>query len=381
MLNLLFISTAIFKLKFLWIDLTLFAFLLSLPLLLKERLRFAFPILIALMGWLALSVYATYQSGNVDSLSKALRAIVSFINISLIGIYLKKRLSGRQVIVLIGLVLLVHPFFIITEALFPVQSVIFSVLFEWTGHSNHLRFRGLFNSTSSAGIFLGFCALIWQYLYFVNGIKLFSIPIVLAYILFPFTALTGLFVAIIGLLLLPLEKMIAKRIAFSTFIFIPAVVILSASLVFFPVTENKYIGLVQGRIFTLVGVDGYSTSSGNPQVSFGKLRNSYSFPDSNLILGNGHPSKAENATTASDAGIVANVHKFGLVGLLAIGSILFLVGRRNEVARILSICFLVAFFKNDFFLSRIVFDLILLVSIVGNRKMFFRENKVGSLDV
>lgn len=63
-----------------------------------------------------------------------------------------------------------------------------SNIIEWQGRTHFYRVRGFFNSTSSAGNFLGFCCVIWFYAEFIKKKTVFYFRTLISFILFPLTA-------------------------------------------------------------------------------------------------------------------------------------------------------------------------------------------------
>ncbi|TMP02599.1 hypothetical protein CWC11_17480 [Pseudoalteromonas sp. S3178] len=129
-------------------------------------------------------------------------------------------------------------------------------------------------------------------------------------------------------------------------------------------TLNK-VGAVEvfSRIDALLGKE--SDTRADPRRSVEKLADTYKFPDDGIqtIVGNGFPSKHLLATTTSDAGVVGNIHTYGVLGLslvilsIALPSILL----RTSLSIGLCLAYFVIFLKNDLAYSRIVFDFYLIV--------------------
>lgn len=136
----------------------------------------------------------------------------------------------------------------------------------------------------------------------------------------------------------------------------------------------RAIDLVETRAGLLIGLQGYAIDSGNPRVSFGKLVTSYNFPEENVFIGNGYESKHQNATTYSDAGVIAKMHQYGLLGISLIFVISIMIAVSNKLSMILMTCWLVAFFKNDYFLSRYFFDLIFFIAMYSSAWKCYEYN-------
>ena len=368
----------IFKLRVGVFDTTLIGAIFSI-LLIAKNIRIVLPITFAYFFsvWILLNCYIGLIADPGASLLTIIRSILTIFNIIVVVSFLKIRFEPYQVLNLLGVILLIHPIFIVSEILLPTQAIVFEEIFDWVGHKNDFRVRGLFNSTSSAGAFLGFCNVFWQYLYFKIGIKWPRYIIVFTFFLFPITALSGLIISLVGSLAIAAisTSILQKTLRFYvTMVFLMTILTLIADRAIDQYFLNQPIyyvkELIKNRTFILIGMEGVSTQSGNPRVSLGKLSESYSFPSKNVFFGNGFESKSEGATTGSDAGFIAKFHQIGIFGLIYVYAFAIYLARRNTLTRILVLCWAVAFFKNDYFFSRYFFDLIFLVFMLqDNRKI------------
>lgn len=375
---LLLLALTIFKLKIGFLDLTIVSFLVSVWLIFfTKHVAVDRPFVILIIIWLALNSYAGLIGSPIAASLTIGRAFLSAVSLVIVASFLKERLDTTTILSCIGVVLILHPIFIVTEYLIPGQGPLFSDLFNWTGHYNSLRSRGFFNSTSSAGAFLGFCCVFWMYLVLRKNLSWPKAFIFISFALFPLTALSGLVISIVGYCLISVGSLGLIKRSFSVLVVSALTIVLVFFVVDFLVESFFFKGkafyafdLIKSRLGILVGLDGFQTSSGNPRDSLEKLLASFDFPSENVWFGNGYESKHPSATTHSDAGVIAKFHQFGVFGLFYIFCFALYFFMRGGLGRVLIVCWAVVFFKNDYFLSRMFFDLIVLVSFVemGTRK-------------
>lgn len=366
----------IFKFKFGPLDFTVLVFAISLVILaaLKMRPKIKVKFLIVYFAWSFILIIGGLNGDPTSALMSFIRFSLSFWSTFLIAHYFSNKISGYEFINIIAIVLLFHPISLMTELIFPFQREFLSSIIEWEGKENILRVRGFFNSTSSGGNFLGFASIIWAYNFFINGRKWCIVPLLVSLILFPLSALTGLFLTIFGSAIIWfLKDQPLKKKFFVPVITIPSIVIVFLS-IFFLVKPNlnqestsfRALDLIETRVALLLGSEEYSTNQGDPGASFKKLIDSFELPKEDLLFGNGYESKSFMSTTYSDAGIIAKIHQYGFVGIIIIFMLAFLVGSSNQLSFVLICVWVLAFFKNDYLFSRYFFDLIFLISFFNN---------------
>lgn len=307
---------------------------------------------------------------DIYYLQKYTRCIVSFFATYIITQSLVKRYAHKDIELTIGYVLALNLTIMWLQVFSPeLKASMQAILFE-AGRNNWYRVTGLLNGTSSAGIFLGLSSIYFIYLYDNHKNKFFLLSYLFSIPMFPLSGMTGLIISTAGIAIIA-----GKRLLGLCFI-VKTLTILSFVLVLFIVLFNtsselldKYgITLAQKRVMVLFD-DDVDIQHGNPEKSVSALLRSYSLPkkENDILFGNLQPSKSDHATTSSDAGLITNIHAYGVVGL---SLLIFTLSAhalmsRKKIIVALTIAYLIAFTKNDLLFGRIIYDLYILIFFVS----------------
>lgn len=390
----------IFKLKIYLIDFSLIVFIISLIVLLKRKFKYNIEkrLMIIFFSILLIYIYSLIITllsphNNIFYILKYSRVLVTLFSNYIIIKYLASKYNFKELLVGIGNVLAFHLLIMWLQVFLPgFKNMLQKYLFS-AGRDNWYRVTGLMNGTSSAGIFLGISAVIFMYIYLVYKKKKFLYFYILSLPMFPLSAITGLILALVGGFLLNINKLVKFKFIFKLVLFILIFIMIfySTYKLDIEIFDRYGITKAQDRIMLLF-YDDVNVQHGNIINSVNMLLKSYSFPDMNLnfIFGNIQPSKSKFATTYSDAGIIANFHAYGLFGLsvLLISLGLHAYLSKNRLIYILTLVYLIAFFKNDLLYGRIVYDLfinVVIIIIIFQEKYlkndFVNQTYLGSVNV
>lgn len=305
------------------------------------------------------------ESSNLFFALKYSRLMLSFVATYIIYLFISHRYEYKKVVMQLGYVLVFHMILMWLQVFFPSFKEIVQDLFFSAGRDNWYRVTGLMNGTSSAGIFLGLSSIVILYLYLKYKEKKFLVFFIACLPLYPLSAITGLIISLIGsgLLLyvfkaIKLGNIIKVGLAMALLIY----VFIASFYADIEFLDDNGITSAQSRIMLLFD-DEVSIQHGNVIESTNTLTSTYELPENNhqFLFGNIQPSKSEFATTNSDAGIITNFHAYGLIGsvLLLFTLLLHALIAKNSLISILTLCYLVAYTKNDLLFGRIIYDLYL----------------------
>ncbi|MEZ8356754.1 hypothetical protein AB6C56_13100 [Vibrio splendidus] len=368
------VALNVFKIKFGMLDLTLLAFLITLLyhykvfgsnklLYIKKKPLIFSGYTFVIYGYFFLVTFFS-EALQFDEILKLIRFFLSFLSICwCVDIIVNK---SRNPLFIISRVISLHLILCLVQISFPPVNIFFQQHFLSVGNFHWYRVTGIMNGTSSAGLFLGLCSVFWFYIYQEYKSKFELALVLISVIVFPFTAMTGLAVFIVGIIsYILVRKDFGLLLKFTAGFLITS--ILFSSVYVFADRNNETlnrVGVIEVlyRIDALLGKD--SSTRADPRRSAEKLADTYRLPDdgTQIIFGNGYPSKHHLATTTSDAGVVGSIHTYGIIGLilLLISLVLPSIQFLSPLSLGLMSSYLVIFLKNDLTYSRIVFDFYLI---------------------
>lgn len=368
---------SIFKLQIGVFDFTLISLLLAFLFLIRYRgnlrINKNFAIILASLSLVLLyTLFITIilDSNNYFFVLKYIRTIVSSISTFIIFYYLSKKNSFRVIIETVGQVLVLNVTIMWLQVFSPSFKEMLQRYLFGEGRHNWYRVTGLLNGTSSAGIFLGLASLVILYVYLVTKKKKYLVAYILSFPLYPLSAVTGLIISIIGSIILLYKCGLIRAtliIKISIFCFIFSTIFVYTFYADIPFFDKYGITTAQKRIMLLFD-DNITVDHGNILVSTRALSNTYNLPPYNMqmLIGNIQPSKSEFATTTSDAGIIVNLHAYGILGLILLLGTLAIhpILAKHPLVTALTLCYVILFFKNDLLYGRIIYDLYLSIFLI-----------------